>query len=160
MLTQQKLQKPKKLPSKLSMILNYVSPKNHQRWSTKQQWNINVSEIRSMKLFMILNVCMEIFAVTSLFLQGIINESFLHQQWKINDSEVNTSKTKKFKNVSYEIINVSNTSLKRIIKDHRKSSNETSMFRRLPQQKIFIINVCIKIIKVLATSLQRIINSE
>ena len=135
MLTQQKLQKSEKLPSKLSIFLKYISPNNHQRSSTKQQWNINVSEIMSMKTFMILNACMEIFAVTSMFLQGIINEASMHEQWEINDSEVNTSKTKKFKNVSYELFNVSNTSLQRIINDHRQSSNETSMFRRLGQQK-------------------------
>ena len=62
-------------------------------------------------------VCIQIFVVSSMFLQRIINESSLKEQWSINDSEVNTTKTMKIKKFSIEIINVSIMSLQRNINE-------------------------------------------
>ena len=59
-------------------------------------------------------VCIQIFVVSSMFLQRIIIISPLKEQWNIKDSEVNTSKTIKIKKNSIEIINVSNMPLQRI----------------------------------------------
>ena len=51
----------------------------------------------SEKTFLIISVCKEIFAVTSMFLRRIIQDSSMKQQWSISDSEVNTKKTIKIK---------------------------------------------------------------
>ena len=107
---------------------------NFNESSTKQQWNIEVLEIRSIKPLKIINTCIEIFAVTSMYLQRIINESSMTKQWNIKGSDVNTTQTSKIKKVAIEVIKVSNISLESIISDHRRSSNETSMFRRLGQK--------------------------
>ena len=64
---------------------------------------------------MIFSVCIQIFVVSSMFLQKVLNESSLMEQWNINDSEVNTTKTIKIKKISIEIINASNMSIQRII---------------------------------------------
>ena len=66
---------------------------------------------------MISTVCIQIFVVSSMFLQRVINESSLKEQWSRNDSEVNTTKTIKIKKTSIEIINLSNMSLQRIINE-------------------------------------------
>ena len=89
-----------------------------------------------MKPIRIINACIEVFAVTSMLLQRIINESSLKKQWNMKDSELNTTKTIKIKIFPNEIINVSNESHQRIINDYRRSSNEASKFRRLGQNKI------------------------
>ena len=83
--------------------LNYVSTKYHQRSWTKQQGNNNVSQIRSIKPLKINKACIEIFTVTSMFLQRIINESSMNQQWNITDSEFNTTQTIKIKKSSHRI---------------------------------------------------------
>ena len=72
-----------------------------------------------------------------MFLRRIIQDSSMKQQWSISDSEFNTMKTIKIRKVAIEIINVSNMShmsLQRIIDGHRRSSKETSRFRRLGQK--------------------------
>ena len=84
---------------------------------------------------MIFSVCIQIFVVSSMFLQRVINESSMKKHWNINVTEFNTSRTRKIEKVFFETITVSNIPLQRIIKDHRRSSNGTSMFRRLSQQK-------------------------
>ena len=89
-----------------------------------------------MKPIRIINACIEVFAVTSMLLQRIINESSMKKQWNMKDSELNTTKTIRIKNVPNEIINVSNKSQQRIINSYRRSSNEASKFRRLGQNKI------------------------
>ena len=66
---------------------------------------------------MISTACIQIFVVSSMILQRIINESSLKEQWNMNDSEVNTTKTMKIKKISIEIINVSIMSLQRIINE-------------------------------------------
>ena len=66
---------------------------------------------------MISTACIQIFVVSSLFLQRIMNESSMKKQWSINDSGVNTTKTIKIKKVSIEIIKASNMSLQRIINE-------------------------------------------
>ena len=112
------------------------------------------------KTFMIFNVCSEIFAVTSMVLQRIISESSMNQQGNISDSEFNTAKTIKIKKIAIEITNVSNMSLQRINRDHRRSSNETSMFRRLGKKTFMIINVCIEIFAVTSSFLRKIIKDS
>ena len=87
------------------------------------------------KTFLMVNVCNEIFAENSMVLQRIINESPMKQQWNISDSEVNTTETIKVKTISIELINNSNMSLQKIINNHQRSSNATSMFRRLGPKK-------------------------
>ena len=120
---------------KIFVVPSMLPQGNINESSTKQQWNIKISEIRSIKPLKIINVCIEIFGVTSLFLQRIINESSMNQQWNISDSVFNTTQTIKIKKVAIEVIKVPNMSLQRIISDHRRGSNETSMFRRLSQNK-------------------------
>ena len=61
-----------------------------------------------MKPLKVNNACNEIFAVTSMVLERVINESSMKNLWNIKDSDVNTTETTKIKKVSIEIINVSN----------------------------------------------------
>ena len=56
-----------------------------------------------MKPIRIINACIEVFAVTSMLLQRIMNESSMKKQWNMNDSELNTTKTIKIKNVPNEL---------------------------------------------------------
>ena len=65
---------------------------------------------------MIFIVCIQIFVVSSMFLQRVLNESSLKEHWNIKVSEITTTKNKKFIiNVCIEVIKVSSTSLQRII---------------------------------------------
>ena len=114
--------------------------------------------IITLETSMIFSVCMQIFVVSSMFLQTVINQSSMKKQWNISDSKVNTTKTLKIKNVAIETINFSNMSLQRIINDHRRSSIETSMFRRLSKKTSMIINVSIEVFAVTSMFLQIFIN--
>ena len=67
---------------------------------------------------------MQIFVVSSMFLQRVINESSIKLQWNLSDSEFNTKKTIKIKKVAIEITKVSNMSLQKTINDPRQRSNE------------------------------------
>ena len=73
--------------------------------------------IITLQISMIFSVCIQIFVVSSMFLQSVVNESSQKEQWNMKDSEVNISKTIKVKKFSIEIINVSNMSLRRIINE-------------------------------------------
>ena len=64
---------------------------------------------------MIFSVCIQIFLVSSLFLERIMSASSMKRQWSINVSEVNTTKTIKIKKISMEIINASKMTIQRII---------------------------------------------
>ena len=56
-----------------------------------------------MKPLNINNAWNEIFAVISMVLQRVINESSMKKHWKIKDSDVNTTKTIKIKKVSIDV---------------------------------------------------------
>ena len=71
----------------------------------------------TLKDLLIKNVCVQIFVVSSKFLQGVVNEISMKKQWNISDSEVNTTKTVNIKNVSIEKINVSNMYLQSVINE-------------------------------------------
>ena len=114
--------------------------------------------IITLETSMIFSVCIQIFLVSSMFFQGVINEYSMKKQWNINDSEVNTTESKKIKKFPSKLSMFQLCLSKESSTNHRRSSNQLSMFRRLPQQKFFIIKVCIKIIKVSSTSFQRVIN--
>ena len=172
-LTHSEQQRSKKFSSIVSLFRIYLCNESSKK-STKQQKNINVSEITTtkkiyhwclhrnhqslinvppknhqkrlinqalmkyqklknstLKSLLIKHVCVQIFVVSSMVLQRVINESSMKKQWNIIDSDVNTTKTMRIKKVAIEKITIRKTSLQRNISDRRGSSNETSMFRRL-----------------------------
>ena len=73
--------------------------------------------IITLQTSMTFSVCIQIFVVSSMFLQNVINESSLKEQWNINDSEVNKAKKNKDQKNSIEIVKVSNMYLQRIINE-------------------------------------------
>ena len=84
----------------LSIMFASKSSKSYQKFfigsSTVNQLcskGINVLMIFTLKTSMIFSVCIQIFGVSSMFLQGVINESSRKKQWNMIDSEVNTLKT-------------------------------------------------------------------
>ena len=86
---------------------------------------------------MISSVCIQIFLVSSMFFQGVINESSMKKQWNINDSEVNTRESIKIKKFPSKLSMLQLCLSKESSTNHRRNSNQLSMFRRLPQQKNF-----------------------
>ena len=52
---------------------------------------------------MIIIVCIEIFVVSTMFLQRVINESPMKKQWNFKVSELNTFRTKKIRKVSSKL---------------------------------------------------------
>ena len=113
-------------------LINVFSKNHQQRLYNQAAMKHQKLKYSTLKALLIRNVCVQIFVVSSMVLQRVINESSRKKQWKISDSDVNTTKTKKnhkscHRNYQY----FWNTSLQKIINDHRRSSNETSMFRRL-----------------------------
>ena len=73
--------------------------------------------IITLETSMIFGVGIQLFVVSSMFHQIVINESSMKKQWNINDLEVNTRKTMKIKNFSIDFVNVSNTSLQGIVRE-------------------------------------------
>ena len=94
-----------------------VPSKNHQ-------WNVNVSEISTLKTSNIISVCIEINNVSSILHQCSVKESSMERQC-VRDKHI--------KNINYHkclyrnqqcFINITSMSRQRII-------NETSLFQRL-----------------------------
>ena len=112
------------------------------------------------KTFLIFKTCYKILAVPSMVFQKIINETSMKQQKSVSDSEVNTTKTTKIKKVSIEIINVSNMSPK----GHQRIIEEAAMkhqcFGEFHNKRIFINNLCVEVIKVSWTFIQKIVNND
>ena len=127
-----------------SLISASKSSRFHQLYSNNhQQRLINAAamsyqnlKISTLKILMIKNVCIQIFVVSSMFKQGVINESSMKKQWNINDSEVNTTESIKINKFPSKLSMFQLCLSKESSRDHR-SSNQASMFRRLPQQKNF-----------------------
>ena len=110
---------------------------------------------------MIFSVCIQIFVVSSMFLERIINISSLKERWNMNDSEINTSKTIKINKVSIETINVPNMSLKKIINESSLKEQWNMKDSEVNTSKtIKIKKVSIEIINVSNMSLRRIINES
>ena len=108
----------------LSLRFASKSSKSDQRFFTgsstinqSSSKGINVLTIITLETSMIFSVCIQTFVVSSMFLQGVINESSLKDQWNINVSEVNEGKTIKIKKVTIETINISDMSLQSIINE-------------------------------------------
>ena len=110
---------------------------------------------------MIINVSIEVFAVTSMFLQIIINEMQGTGKEKTMIQRLTQQKRKRSGKISIEIISYSNMSLQSIVNDHRRRSKETSIFWRLGQKQTFvIINILIGIFAVTSMFLKRNINKS
>ena len=148
----------------LSIMFASKSSKSYQKFfigsSTVNQLcskGFNVLMIITLKTSIILGVCIQMFGVSSMFLQRVIKESFRKKQWNMIDSEVNTLKTIKMKKVSIEIISASNMSLQLFI---NKSSTKRQWNINVLDisTKFFVINVCIEIIEMLSNILHRINN--
>ena len=116
--------------------LRNVFSKNHQqRLINQAAMKHQKLKYSTLKALLIKNVCVQIFVVSSMVPQRVINQSSMKKQWNINDSGVNTTKTMKIEKVAIEMISNWKMSLQRIINDRRHGSNETSMFRRLGRWK-------------------------
>ena len=103
---------------------------------------------------MIIFVCIEIFAVPSIFLQRIINESSMTEQWNIKYSEIATKKI--IMNICIEIIKVSLTSLQRIINDYSiKQQWNINVLVIITLETSMIFSVCIHILVVSSMLLQK-----
>ena len=157
-LTKQKQWRSKKFPSNLSkfqICLSNESSTNHRGNSYETS---KVSEIKSLKPIKIINACIEVFAVTSMLLQRVINESSMKKQWNMNDSELNTTKTIKNQKCSqgnYQCFKkVSPKNHQRLATKQQWNINVSEIRSK---QKV-VTTVCIEIIKVLSKMLHRIIN--
>ena len=116
--------------------LSIVSSKNHQQRLINQaamkHQNLKYS---TLKALLIKNVCVQIFVVSSMVLQRVINESSKKKQWKSSDQMLTQQKLQKSKRFPSKL-SMFQTWISRVSStNHRQSSNETSMFPRLGQLK-------------------------
>ena len=95
-------------------LINFSS--RHQQRLVNQAANKHQSlKISTSKALMFDTNCIQIFVVSSINLQSVLNESSMTEQWNMKDSETATKKT--INKNCIEIIKVSSTSLQGIIND-------------------------------------------
>ena len=84
---------------------------------------------------MIFTVCIQIFVVSSMFLQKLINESLFKKQWHMTDSEFTQQKQQRSKKFPSKLSMFQICLFNESSTNNRRSSKETSMFWRLTQNK-------------------------